>query len=65
MGISSQHPTSAARSVEDSKCLYRRWFEEVVSGGDLALAGELLGPGYRLHFPGMPEPVDREAHRRW
>jgi hypothetical protein len=25
---------------------YRRWFEEVVSGGDLSLADELLTPGY-------------------
>jgi steroid delta-isomerase-like uncharacterized protein len=42
--------------------IYRRWFEEVVSG-DLALADELLAPGYRLHFPGMPEPLDREGHK--
>ena len=42
--------------------IYRRWFEEVVSG-DLALADELLTPGYRLHFPGVPEPLDREGHK--
>jgi steroid delta-isomerase-like uncharacterized protein len=60
---SHEHPTSAAPSVEDSKRLYRRWFEDVVSGGDLALADELLGPGYGLHFPGTPEPLDREAHK--
>jgi predicted ester cyclase len=57
---SPDHPTSAAW---ENKRLYRRWFEEVVSGGDLALADELLGPGYGLHFPGMPEPLDREAHK--
>lgn len=46
------------------KAVYRRWFEEVVSGGDLALADELLTADYRLHFPGVPEPVDREGHKR-
>jgi steroid delta-isomerase-like uncharacterized protein len=60
---SADQPTSVTRSVEENKRLYRRWFEEVVSGGDLALADELLGPGYGLHFPGMPEPLDREAHK--
>lgn len=51
-----------ARSVEQNKALYRRWFEEVVSRGDLDLADELLAPGYVLHFPGAPAPVDREGH---
>lgn len=60
---SPEHPTSAAGSVEDSKRPCRRWFEEVVNGGDLALADERLGPGYGLHVPGMPEPLDREAHK--
>src|SRR5688500_9107480 len=60
---STEHPTSAARSVEDSKRLYRRWFEEVVSGGDLALADELLAPCYDLNLPRMPEPLDREVHK--
>jgi predicted ester cyclase len=50
--------------VEENKALYRRWFEEVVSEGKLALADELLAPDYRLHFPGAPEPVDREGHKQ-
>jgi steroid delta-isomerase-like uncharacterized protein len=54
---------SATSSIGENRQLYRRWFEQVVSGGDLALADELLGPAYRLHFPGMPEPLDREAHK--
>jgi steroid delta-isomerase-like uncharacterized protein len=51
-------------SVEENKALYRRWFEEVVTGGDLDLADELLASGYVLHFPGMPTPVDREGHKQ-
>jgi predicted ester cyclase/uncharacterized protein YndB with AHSA1/START domain len=46
-----------------NKALYRRWFEDVV-GGALELADELLAPDYRLHFPGLPGPVDREGHKQ-
>lgn len=46
-----------------NKALYRRWFEDVVSAGDLGLADELLAPGYRLHFPGMPAPLDGDGHK--
>jgi steroid delta-isomerase-like uncharacterized protein len=50
-------------STNETKALYRRWFEEVVSGGDLALADELLASDYVLHFPGFPAPVDRQMHK--
>jgi predicted ester cyclase len=50
-------------STEDNKALYRRWFEEVVSAGNLTVADELLAPNYVLHFPGMPGPVDHEGHK--
>jgi steroid delta-isomerase-like uncharacterized protein len=49
--------------VEPAKATYRRWFEDVVSTGDLALADELLSADYRLHFPGVPGPLDREGHK--
>jgi predicted ester cyclase len=48
---------------EDHKALYRRWFEQVVSRGDMRQADELLDPSYRLHFPGIPQPLDREGHK--
>jgi steroid delta-isomerase-like uncharacterized protein len=50
--------------VQENKALYRRWFAEVASGGNLALADELLAPDYVLHFPGMPQPVDGEGHKQ-
>lgn len=50
-------------STHENKALYRRWFEQVVTAGDLALADELLAPDYVLHFPGMPGPVDRDTHK--
>jgi ketosteroid isomerase-like protein len=49
--------------TDANKALYRRWFEEVVTGGDLALADAVLADGYVLHFPGLPGPVDREGHK--
>lgn len=51
-------------STEENKTLYRRWFEEVVTGGNLELADKLLAPDYVLHFPGVPEPVDSEGHKQ-
>jgi predicted ester cyclase/uncharacterized protein YndB with AHSA1/START domain len=57
------HRLGEAMRPSGNKAVYRRWFEEVVSGGDLALADELLAPGYRLHFPGMPGPLDGEGHK--
>jgi steroid delta-isomerase-like uncharacterized protein len=51
-------------STEENKALYRRWFEEVVTGGDLELADGLLASDYVMHFPGSPAPVDREGHKQ-
>jgi steroid delta-isomerase-like uncharacterized protein len=50
--------------VDEHKALFRRWFEEVVTGGRLDVADELLSPDYRLHLPGSTEPVDAGAHKR-
>jgi steroid delta-isomerase-like uncharacterized protein len=55
--------STAPARVEANKALYRRWFEEVVSRGDMALADDLLATDYVLHFPGAPAPVDREGHK--
>ncbi|MGH2801203.1 MAG: ester cyclase [Thermoleophilaceae bacterium] len=51
-------------TLESNKALYRRWFEEVVTGGKLELADELLAPDYVLHFPTMPEPLDAAGHKQ-
>jgi len=51
-------------STETNKALYRRWFEEVVTGRNVALADELLADDYVMHFPGMPGPLDREGHKQ-
>ncbi|MCA1702583.1 MAG: ester cyclase [Actinobacteria bacterium] len=48
--------------LEENKTLYRSWFKDVVTDGNLARAGDLLADDYVLHFPGMPGPVDRKGH---
>jgi predicted ester cyclase len=58
-------PTTPAyddTSTADNTALYLRWFADVVSRRDAVVAGQLLAPGYRLHFPGMPGPVDAGGH---
>ena len=61
--MSTTTGTEAAGATEANKDLYRRWFEEVVTTGDLELADRLLADDYVLHFPGRPGPVDREGHK--
>ena len=50
-------------SLDENKALFRRWFEDVVNANDYAVADELLAPGYTAHFPGAPEPIDRDGHK--
>jgi predicted ester cyclase len=50
-------------STEENKALIRRFFAEVVSGGNFALVEELLAPEYVLHFTGAPGPLDREGFK--
>jgi steroid delta-isomerase-like uncharacterized protein len=49
--------------LEQNKALYCRWFTDVVSRGDLAAAEEMLSKDYRLHFPGIPQPIDKDGHK--
>lgn len=62
-GVGRAESAVTADVLQRNKELYRRWFTDVVSGGDLAAADGLLSADYRLHFPGFPEPVDREGHK--
>ena len=50
---------------EANKALVRRYFEEVASGGDLALVDELFAAGYRGHHTGAGEgPAPERIKRR-
>jgi steroid delta-isomerase-like uncharacterized protein len=44
----------------DNKALVRRFWEGLVGAGDLALADDLLAPGYTVRYAGNP-PMDRDG----
>jgi hypothetical protein len=51
-------------SVEENKAIIRRFFEEFLNTGDLAVADELCAADYVLYFPGGKIVEDRvEADR--
>jgi predicted ester cyclase len=42
---------------EENKVVVRRYFEEILDGGNLGLVDEIFDPQYVLHDPNAPEPV--------
>lgn len=44
-------------STEDNKELDRRFYEEVINWGNMAVVDELTSPNYVAHDPGFPQPV--------
>jgi predicted ester cyclase len=50
-------------STEENKVVVRRFFEELLSTDNLALADELLFPGFRFYFAGSPEPMDLQSYK--
>lgn len=51
-------------STEENKAIVRRFFEEILNKGNMAVADELFAPNYRFHFPGAPEPTDSEGMKQ-
>jgi len=54
-------------SVEQNKTVVRRFFEEIINGGNYDVADEIMGAGVESHsFPGLfgPEGV-KEIMRAW
>ena len=52
-------------SIEENKAVVRRFFEELLSTDDLAVADELLSPGFRFYFAGSPDPMDLESYKEF
>jgi len=52
-------------SVEENKAVVRRFFEELLSTDNLAVADEILSPGFRFYFAGSPEPMDLESYKEF
>src|SRR3954453_6743762 len=50
-----------AMSTEENKTVVRRFFEELLSTDNLAVADELLSPDFYFYFAGSPDPMDLES----
>jgi predicted ester cyclase len=50
-------------SIEENKAVVRRFFEELLSTDNLALADEILSPGFRFYFAGSPDPMDLKSYK--
>ena len=52
-------------SIEENKAVVRRFFDELLSTDDLAVADELLSPGFRFYFAGSPDPMNLESYKEF
>jgi steroid delta-isomerase-like uncharacterized protein len=50
-------------STEENKAVVRRFFEELLSTDNLALADKILSPDFRFYFAGSPDPMDLERYK--
>jgi predicted ester cyclase len=50
-------------STEENKAVVRRFFEELLSTDNLALADEILSPDFCLYFAGSPDPMDLKRYK--
>jgi steroid delta-isomerase-like uncharacterized protein len=54
-----------AMSTDENKAVVRRFFEELLSTDNLAIADELLSPDFYFYFAGSPEPMDLESYKEF
>ena len=54
-----------AMSIEENKAVVRRFFEELLSTDNFAVADEILSPGFHFYFAGSPEPLDLEHYKEF
>jgi predicted ester cyclase len=50
---------------EENKVVVRRFFEELLSTDNLAVADELLSPDFRFYFAGSPDPMDLVRYKEF
>jgi steroid delta-isomerase-like uncharacterized protein len=56
--------TSSGAHSEDNKTLVRRWIEEVIAKGNVAVVEQYIAPTYIGHSPGLPEAKGPEGSRQ-
>jgi steroid delta-isomerase-like uncharacterized protein len=52
-------------SAEENKAVVRRFFEELLSTDNIALADELLSSDFRFYFAGSPDPMDLKQYKEF
>jgi len=52
----------SAMSIEENKAIVRRFFEELLSTDNFAVADEILSPDFRFYFAGSPVAMDLESY---
>jgi hypothetical protein len=49
--------------MEENKAIVSRFFEELLSTDNFAVADEILSPNFRFYFAGNPTPMDLESYK--
>lgn len=52
-------------SIEENKAVVRRFFEELLSTDNLAVADEILSPGFRFYFAGSRDLMHLEGYKEF
>src|SRR5919202_5699795 len=54
-----------AMSIKENKAVVRRFFEELLSTDNFALADELLSSDFRFYFAGSPDPMNLKQYKEF
>ena len=52
-------------SAEENKAVVRRFFEELLSTDNLAVADEILSPDFHFYFAGSSDPMGLESYKEF
>jgi steroid delta-isomerase-like uncharacterized protein len=52
-------------SIEENKAVVRRFFEELLSTDNFAVADEILSSDFRFYFAGSPDPMNLEQYKEF
>jgi len=52
-------------STQENKAVVRRFFAELLSTDNLAVADELLSSDFSFYFAGSPDPMDRVSYKEF
>jgi steroid delta-isomerase-like uncharacterized protein len=52
-------------SMKENKAIVRRFFEELLSADNFAVADEILSPDFRFYFAGNPTPMNLESYENF